>query len=425
MLAAYRALHYVLAPFLAVWMAVRRLRGREDPTRFDERRGIPSAARPDGKLLWVHGASAGESLSTLSVLQHLRMLRPDINVLLTTGTRSGMQVLTARAPALPGTGKTLVQYVPIDTPWATSRFMAHWKPDISVFTESDFWPELLSKAPNPILLNGRISNRSWPKYKRYSWFFKPLISRFVHILAQRPVDVERLKYLGAKNVSIGGNLKFDAEPLPVDAHQLAKLQTAIGGRPTLVVASTHPGEEEEAAKIHLQLRTAVPDLLTIIVPRHPHRGTQATNDLHRHVRFIHRRGIGQMPKKSGPTPTDIYVADTMGELGMWYRLAHVAVIGGTLLKYGGHNPIEPLKLHAATVAGPHFYNFDDMVPGLVDAGVLTVAPSLAQLIQTLRLWLTNPELLNQVRGKIAGTMPAIGGASYTAATLLSSYLEKV
>ncbi|HEX2859905.1 MAG TPA: 3-deoxy-D-manno-octulosonic acid transferase [Alphaproteobacteria bacterium] len=424
LLFTYRFLHYLLAPLLAVWMWVRKLKGREDPERYAERKGIATTPRPYGPLLWVHGASAGESASTLAVLEHLRALKPEVNLLLTTGTRSGMQILMARAPRLPGTGQTIIQYVPIDTPWATTRFINHWKPTISVFTESDFWPELLSKAPNPILLNGRISNRSWPKYKRYRWFFRPLISRFIHILAQRPVDVERLKYLGAKNVSIGGNLKFDAEPLPVDAHQQAKMQVAIGGRPTLVVASTHPGEEEEAAKLHLALRQAVPDLLTIVVPRHPHRGTQASNDLHRHVKFIHRRGIGQMPKKSGPTPTDIYVADTMGELGLWYRLAHVAVIGATLLKYGGHNPLEPLKLGTPTIAGPHFYNFDDMVPGLVDAGILTVSPTLPELAQTLRQWLTNPDLLNQIRGKIGSTMPAIGGASFTAATLLAEYIDK-
>jgi 3-deoxy-D-manno-octulosonic-acid transferase len=409
-------------------MAWRLWRGREDPDRFGERKGYPSAPRPAGPLVWVHGASVGEALSTMPVLRHLRALRPHLNLLLTTGTRSGMSMLMEHAPQLPGHGQTIVQYIPIDTPWAAQRFLNHWQPTLSIFTESDFWPELLSLAPRPILLNGRISDRSWPKYQRFRWFFRPLIRRFTHLLAQRQVDADRLRALGGKRIAnrigVGGNLKYDADPLPAEADLLARMRNAIGGRPTLVYASTHPGEEEEVAKLHLTLRQTVPDLLTIIVPRHPHRGTQASNEVQRHLKYVHRRGVGELPKKSGPTPTDIYIADTLGELGLWYRVATVAIIGGTLLKYGGHNPLEPLKLGIPTTAGPWFYNFNDMVPGLAEAGVLTVAPSVPDLAKLLRQWLTTPALLEQRRRQIAITMPAIGGASQTAAHLIATQLPQ-
>lgn len=428
MLWLYRFLHVVLAPFLAIYLVYRRLRGREDATRLAERKGIASQPRPTGPLVWVHGASVGEVMSVFPVLHHLRRARPHLNLLLTTGTLTGMRTLQKFSPALPGTGTTVCQYIPIDTPWATARFLSHWAPTVSVFTESDFWPELLAKAPNPILLNGRISDRSYPKYQRYKFFFKPLLGRFTHILAQWSEDAHRLRTLGAPNVQVGGNLKFDAAPLPADPATLEKMQGLLAGRPTVVYASTHPGEEEQIAHIHTALRTHVPDLLTIIVPRHPHRGTQAANEVLRVFKtgsrtMVHRRGLGEQPKSSGQNRTEIYIADTLGELGLWYRLAGVVVMGKSLAKPGGgQNPLEPLKLGAPTLTGPYMTNFQDMLPALTQSGVLTVCKDLPTLTQTLRTLLADDTRRATLHKHIVKTIPSFGGASTTAAQLILSQL---
>lgn len=419
----YRALKFILAPLILLLVAWRMLRGREDRENFLERRGIASAQRPEGPLVWVHGASVGEVVSTLPMLRALRGQRPALNLLLTTGTTTGRKMLLKNAPALPGTGHTLVQYVPLDTISATKSFVNHWKPTLSVFIESDFWPELLSRAPNPVLLNGRISDRSWPRYQRWSWFFRPLISRFKLVLAQRQTDAERLKALGASHVDVSGNLKFDADPLAADPALVEKFRTALQGRPVLVAASTHPGEDEILAQLHLKLKPAVPELLTIIVPRHPHRGTQAVNDVMRFTKAVKRRGLGEMPVLGGARHTDVYVADTLGELGLWLRLATVAIIGGSLVPHGGHNPLEPLKLGVPTLAGPYMFNFQDMLPSLTTEGILTIAPNVPSLARSLLTLLTDTAALRAQTKLIREKMQGFSGPSQTAATHILHLLD--
>ncbi|MFZ2619597.1 MAG: glycosyltransferase N-terminal domain-containing protein, partial [Alphaproteobacteria bacterium] len=291
----YRLVQLVLSPLLLLMIGYRVLVGREDKSRFAERMGNSSIPRPEGQLVWLHGASVGEVNSLIPILHHLRHARPAANLLLTTGTRTGMRTLEKVAGTLEGHGQILIQYVPLDICFAVSNFFTHWKPTLSVFIESEFWPELLAAAPSPMLLNGKISDRSWPRYQTWGWFFRGLVSRYTLIIAQRDDDAKRLRHLGATNITVGGNLKFDAPPLPVDDTQLEKFRSLIGSRPTVVVASTHPGEEEEAAQLHLAIKASVPDVLTILVPRHPHRGTAASNEVQRHTRNIHRRGIGEVP----------------------------------------------------------------------------------------------------------------------------------
>ncbi len=418
----YRLLKVLLFPIIFAILMWRGFRGREDRDNFAERRGFASQERPTGPLLWIHGASVGEVVSTQPVLRALRHRQPSLNLLLTSGTTTGRRMLMKIAAGLPGTGKTCVQYVPLDTQAATTRFLTHWQPSVSVFTESDFWPELLSKAPNPVLLNGRISDRSWPKYKRYGWFFRPLISRFTLVLAQRKTDAERIAALGAKQVVVAGNLKFDADPLPVDASQLEKFITALQERPVLVAGSTHPGEEAQLAQMHMNLKPAIPNLLTIIVPRHPHRGTQAANEVARFTKAIKRRGLGEMPVLGGNRHTDIYIADSLGELGLWYRLASVAIIGGSLVKHGGHNPLEPLKLGVPTLTGPHMFNFQDMLPALVEAELVKIEPDLATLTATVRKLLTTPSELDKAQNHIMTVMPSFAGPTQTTCDKLLTML---
>jgi 3-deoxy-D-manno-octulosonic-acid transferase len=274
-----------------------------------------------------------------------------------------------------------------------------------------------------VLLNGRISNRSWPKYRKFKWFFRPLLGRFVTVLAQRDEDAARLKALGATHVQVGGNLKFDAQPLPVEEALIEKFRAALQGRPVLVAASTHAGEEERIADLHRQLVDVVPDLLTVIVPRHPHRGTQAANAALRATKAVKRRGLGEMPTLGGPRHTEIYIADTLGELGLWYRLASCALVGGSLEKIGGHNPLEPLKLGIPTLCGPHMFNFMDMVPTLVSKGLLVQEKTDAALLNTLKLWLTDPAARTAQSTKLLHEMPIFGGSSTLAAAVVLAQLQ--
>ena len=420
----YRLLQFILAPLIFLLMAWRLARGQEEKATFDERLGHARQPRPSGPLLWVHGASVGESLSTLPVLRAIRRQQPALPLLLTSGTRTGRTTLATMAASLPDTAPIIIQSSPVDVTAAVRRFYRHWQPTVSVFIESDFWPELLSQAPHPVLLNGRISDRSWPRYRRHRWFFYPLIKRFKLALAQRDEDAKRLKALGAKHVQVAGNLKFDADPLPVDDAQLAKFQTLLAGRPVLVAASTHPGEEDQLAQLHLALKPQIPDLLTIIIPRHPHRGTQASNEIARHTRAVRRRGLGETPTLGGARHTDIYMADTLGELGLWYRLATVALVGGSLVKHGGQNPLEPLKLGVPTVSGPHMFNFKDMLPLLTERGLLTIAPDLTTLTREVQKLLTNGEALATARAHIAEVMPTLSGSSVYSATTILEQLDQ-
>ncbi len=418
----YRTLKWLLAPVIFIVMLIRVWRGREDRHLFHERLGQPETPRPFGPLLWVHGASVGEVVSHLPVVQKVREAMPALNILLTTGTATGRKMLERRAPQLPGTGAILIQYAPIDTSGAAEGFFKHWQPTASVFVESDFWPELLARAPKPVLLNGRISNRSWPKYQRFGWFFRPLLKRFVAVLAQSETDAKRLQALGAPHVQVGGNLKYDAQPLPVEDALIEKFTAALQGRPVLVAASTHPGEEERVADLHQQLVATVPDLLTVIVPRHPHRGTQAANAALRATKAVKRRGLGEVPTLGGPRHTEIYIADTLGELGLWYRLATCAIMGGTLAKVGGHNPLEPLKLGLPTVCGPHMFNFMDMVPTLTAQGLLMQEKTDAAVLETLRRWLTDPAAHAAQVAKLHTEMPKFGGSSTLAAAAVLAQL---
>lgn len=426
---AYRLLKFILAPLIFILMLWRVLRGREQRELFHERLGRPDTPRPSGPLVWVHGASVGEVVSYFPVLHRLRELRPGLPLLLTTGTSTGRNIMAKRVPQLPGTGPVIMQYAPLDTSSAAAGFFAHWKPDVSVFVESDFWPELLARAPRPVLLNGRISNRSWPRYQKWGWFFRPLLARFVRVLAQSEVDVQRLTKLGARQAEVGGNLKYDAPPLPVDDAAVEKFRAALQGRPVLVAASTHPGEEEQFAQLHMLLKPSVPELLTVIVPRHPHRGTQAANAAQRFVKAVKRRGLGEMPVVGGARHTDVFVADTLGELGLWYRLARVVVMGGSLVKHGGHNPLEPLKLNVPTCTGPYMDNFADMVPDLTAAGLLTVMPkgqpelaTREALAKAVKPYLTDDAVHTAQQQKLWAEMPKRGGSAEKAAQAILSQL---
>jgi len=369
MLALYRGVATLGAPLVRAYLARRVRNGREDPARIGERRGVPSRPRPEGKLVWLHAASVGEAVSALPLIERIRRDRPSLSLLVTTGTVTSAAIMQSRLP--PGVPH---QYVPADVPGWIERFLDHWRPDLALWMESEFWPAALTALGRrgvPVaLVNARVSDHSFKGWRRWPRTIEALLDCFVLCLAQSPLDAERLWALGAKAVETPGNLKFAADALPAAPDALAALREAAGARPVWLAASTHPGENEAVAAAHRVIAETVPGVLTIIVPRHPARGPEIAAMLRAEGFRVAARAADE---PVGPA-TEIYIADTVGELGLFYRLAGIAFIGGSLVPHGGQNPLEAAKLDCAILYGPHIGNFAAVDAELRAAGaVLQVA----------------------------------------------------
>ena len=314
------------------------------------------------------------------------------------------------------------QYVPYDSPRYVGRFLDHWRPSLALFIESDLWPNLiLSSAARRlpmVLINGRMSQRSFPRWSRMSGTISALLGKFEVCLAQSNLDAERFAALGSRNVVTTGNLKLDVPAPPADAAKLERLMSVTRGRPIIVAASTHPGEEEILIEAHRTLAGFFPSLLTVIVPRHADRGeaiarTIAASGLH----------AGLRSREELPTAaTDIYVADTMGELGLFYRLSPVVFMGGSLVPHGGQNPIEAIKLGASIVRGPHVFNFTDVYEALDRAGGARQADTLEALVKQLGQLLADPAARDVSLAASTRVVEQLGGALERTLTALEPYL---
>lgn len=348
-LVAYRLATTALTPIIPFALRRRLARGKEDAARLGERLGYASSPRPPGQLVWIHGASMGETMAVLPLIGEL-LKSPGRSVVVTSGTVTSAALMAERLPA-----GALHQFTPVDTPAATARFLDHWKPDIGLFIESEIWPNMLAGARKRgvklALINGRMSARSFKGWRYARKTASKLLSFYDVCLAQDDDTAARLSKLGARNVHVFGNLKADAPPLPADETKLAALRHAIGNRPVLLAASTHPGEDETILPAYDSLRQKFPNLLAIVAPRHAERGPEIA--MLCGTRPVTRRALGAEPAAD----TAIYVADTMGELGLFYRLAPFVFMGGSLVPHGGQNPLEPARLERAVLAGPHTENF--------------------------------------------------------------------
>lgn len=346
-------------------LAKRLAEGKEDPDRLDERCGIASVARPKGELVWFHAASVGESLSLIDLIETLIDEHPDLNVLITTGTRSSADILEARLP-----DQTIHQYVPLDMHGFVTRFLDHWSPDVAIWTESELWPNLIiethGRSIPMISLNTRMSGDSYNKWRWLRGTAKSLLSRFNLFLAQDQVTLSHLRKLGVPEdrMRVNGSLKESGGALPHDEEDRARISLALETRPVWLAASTHPGEEDMAVAAHRIARRSAPRLLLIIAPRHPERAPEIAAKLREDGWRITLRSDGVDPDAT----VEIYIADTLGEMGLWYRLAPVSFLGGSLVDIGGHNPYEPAALGSALIHGPHTQNAKDIYERLDEAG---------------------------------------------------------
>lgn len=401
----YRALSRGLEPVIPAWLAFRTRQGKEVSGRRGERYGIASMARPKGTLAWVHAASVGETNAALPVIAALREAREDLSFLLTTGTRTSAALAEARLGP-----RGIHQFVPLDSPRYARRFLDHWKPDIAIFTESEIWPNLILETAERgvalALINARISPRSFRRWRRNSGMAVTLFSRFALVLAQNSRLARSFSLLGARNVVDSGNLKIDSPPPPVDAHALQQLREAIASRPLLLAASTHPGEDEQIATAHKLLKGTHNGLITIIVPRHPERGPAIVDLLAGEGLKSCRRAAGALPDAD----TDIYVADTIGELGTFYALAPVALIGGSLVPHGGQNPIEAARHGCAILTGPNTHNFTDSYLALKEHGGARVVTDAASLAEAAHALLSDPDALRRMNEGADAALKGLSGA---------------
>lgn len=415
---AYRGMTRWAAPFAGSILNWRLKRGKEDPERVHERRGIASLERPPGPLVWVHGASVGEVLSVLPVVEHIRA--QGFNVLVTSGTVTAAQMAEQRMPA-----GTLHQYVPLDSPRFVQSFLNHWRPELALIAESEFWPNLLMEASARgipvVLVNGRLSLRSFTRWKKAGKTARFLLSNFDLCLAQDREIADRLAQLGARRVLATGNLKFDVMPPPADPHDLQEMKRTVYGRPVFLAASTHRGEDEDVIEAHIEAMERVPNLLTIIVPRHPERGGEIAQLVQEYRLAPAMRSRNHLPDRG----THVYVADTIGELGLFYRLAPVVFMGGSLIRHGGQNPIEPAKLDSAILHGPNVHNFASIYSELNrQRGAATVSDSRSLAKSLVRL-LEDPALVHAMAKAAQATVVPLTGALNRTANAIEPYLVQL
>jgi len=364
------------APLLPLYLHWRARQGKEVTARLPERRGHAGVARAPAPLVWLHAASVGETLSILPLMEALIARRADLHLLVTTGTVTSAAVLGQRLPPALA-NRVIHRFAPLDVPSWAARFLDTWRPQLGVLVESELWPNLIAAARArrvPLaLVNARVSARSAGLWARVPGLARALLGGFRLVLAQSEADAARLRGLGAPRAQCWGNLKFAARPLPADEAELERLRGLLGGRPVFLAASTHSGEEALVLVAHRILAQDRPDLLTVVVPRHPQRGEAVALEADGRLfvtgageegRRVARRAAGEDP---GPA-TAVYVADTLGELGLFYRLASVALVGGSLVEHGGQNPLEPARLGCPILLGPHVWNFAEVVDRLTAAG---------------------------------------------------------
>jgi 3-deoxy-D-manno-octulosonic-acid transferase len=417
LLKAYRALTTLAAPFAPLILAWRLRRGKEEPGRRPERYGLSSAPRSPGFLAWFHAASVGEANAALPVIETIAAERPGVRMLLTTATVTSARLARSRLPR-----GVLHQYVPLDNPVFVQRFLGHWRPDLAVLVESEIWPNLVleTKARDIplILINGRMSTSSYKRWRRRPSMSRPLFSAFDLVLAQNEKLAERFAQLGVARTLNVGNLKADAPPPPADLPGRRKLDAAFKDRTVWLAASTHPGEDETVMAAHLKMKAARPDLLTIIVPRHPERGPLIAEQLRAANLKIALRSEDALPGSE----TDVYVADTIGELGLFYALAPVAFVGGSLAEHGGQNPVEAIKLGAAVLTGPNWQNFRDSYRELLSAGGALEIRDAASLAEAALALLNDGSARRTMTERASATIAAMSGALPRTLAELERYL---
>ncbi|MEQ1944152.1 lipid IV(A) 3-deoxy-D-manno-octulosonic acid transferase [Mesorhizobium sp. VNQ89] len=410
-LAAYRFAGAAAFPLVGPYVAWRATKGKEDPNRRRERSGYAGRPRPEGPLIWAHAASVGETIAIVPLIENILDL--GVNVVLTTGTVTSAQVADERLG-----DRIIHQFVPLDLKPAISRFLNHWQPDLALIAESEIWPmtimELGLRRIPQVLVNGRLSERSFNAWQKRHFIAEALFENLSHVVAQSDQDAERFETLGARPVTVSGNLKVDTNPPPVDVRTLQTISRQLSLRPTWAAVSTHDGEERMAADIHLLLRSRHPGLITIIVPRHPERAPALAAEFAAMGLKVVKRSSGDRIRSD----TDILLGDTIGEMGLYLRLTEVAFVGRSLTAEGGQNPLEPAMLETAVLSGRNVQNFREAYQRLIDGGAAKLVADRDMLAGAINFLLLNDAprrrmmaagvaTVEEMRGALGKTMKAL------------------
>lgn len=414
----YRTLTSLFSPVIGWWLRLRLLRGKEDRGRFPERFGYTKHKRPEGVLVWVHAASVGEVNSVLPLIALLQEHFPHVGILLTSGTVSSARLVESYQQK-GMLANVFHQYAPVDTPESVNRFFRNFRPDIGFWVESELWPNLVVTARARgcfmVIINGRMSQRSFDSWQaRALSMMLQMMACFEVVFAQSEADAQRFRALGAKDTRVFGNIKYDAMPLACNESELFALQQKIGSRPVWLAASTHENEELIAAQAHKILSNKYPDLLTIIAPRHPPRGAELAAKLAKYGKVAQRSRGEQIDAK-----TDFYLADTLGELGIFYRLCEVVFMGGSIAERGGQNPLEPLRLRCAIIAGKHTQNFAEMYNELDKLDICQRVADANELAMKIDGFFQHPDALTAKQAISKEWLTAKSGATARIVSLLA------
>ena len=357
----YLFLSFLLDPIYFIYQLISVLRGKENPKRLLERWVTKQIKRPSGKLIWLHAASVGESLSLLPLIEKIIADNPKINILITSTTKTSAEILEKISKP-----QIIHRMAPYDTFFVSKRFLKYWEPDLAVRVESEIWPRILlelkkNKIPN-FLLNARFSKTSILRIEKQAAAASFLFSLFDRIHVQEKSTKETLTKVGVANqkIKVTGSLKDSREILPVDGDIIKQFQTVIGEQKIWLSACTHPGEDEIVLKAHKKIGG-----LLLIAPRHIERGKQI-------ARLSRSMGFSTQLRSESANiraETVVYIADTMGEMGTWYSLSRAAFIGGSLVDKGGHNPVEAVQLNTFILHGPHIYNSEEKYDKLQEVGL--------------------------------------------------------
>lgn len=410
----YLGFSAISAPLYHVIQRSRLRQGKECAQRRRERFGITDLVRPEGRLVWFHAASIGESFALFDLIRAVLAEAEDIHVLVTTNSLTSGRLLVERLHH-----RAVHQFAPYDTRGAVNCYLSHWRPDVAIWAESELWPRLLRETSSrdiPMLLvNARVSLRTLKRWRRWPHVVFDLLKPFHRILVQEHTLAHVLQEVGVprERLDVVGSLKEDRSPLDASPKKLADMTERLEGRARWLAASTHEGEETALVEAHEKAfgRGGSAPLL-VIAPRHPQRGPEIARELQGQGWRVGLRSNGEEPT----TDTEIYIADTLGEMGIWYRLCPVAFVGGSLEPVGGHNPYEPVQLGCAVIHGTEVSNFADIYQRLKHCGGAVPANSpdaVAQALLSLQDDVTRQAVTQAARAELQTS------ASATSATLIA------
>ena len=415
-LGGYRMAGAAFYPFVGTYLSYRAAKGKEERSRKGERYGYASRKRPEGPVVWFHAASVGETNSIIPLIREVH--DRGLSIVLTTGTVTSAAIVRKRLA-----GQVIHQYVPLDLKRAVSRFLDHWKPDLAIIAESEIWPmtilELGARKTPLVLVNGRLSDRSFRSWLRRPNLAAALFENFSHVVAQSDTDADRFRALGVHSVSVSGNLKADVDGPACDSAELDRLKHAVGVRRTWAAISTFEGEDEIAADVHASLKKDEPSLLTLIVPRHPERGDAVEEMLKRKGLAVARRSRGELPGVG----TDILLGDTIGEMGLYLRLSEIVFIGRSLKASGGQTPLEAAMLGCAILSGRNVGNFRETYRKLVDAGGAKIVKDEDMLRLGIAYLLAHEEARKGMTASASATVETMRGALPRTVAALAPYLN--